>query len=93
MSYEAPEEAKVLLNKAVSILPNALDLWLALAKLEDYKNARAVLNRALAENAQSVEVYISACKLEEAQNENIEMMPKIVKRMIKNLQISRESYL
>jgi len=40
VSHETPEEAVILLNKAVSCIPQSVELWLALAKLEDYTNAR-----------------------------------------------------
>jgi len=36
VKLETEDEAKVLLNKAVACIPNSVDLWLALAKLESY---------------------------------------------------------
>lgn len=70
-------------------MPEAVSLWLALAKLEDYSNAKDVLNQALSKNPKSIEIYVSAAKLEEAQ-QNIDKIPTIIRRMVKNLQISRD---
>jgi pre-mRNA-processing factor 6 len=42
-------------------------LWLALAKVEDYKNAQKVLNKARKCNPLSLAIWISAARLEEAQ--------------------------
>jgi pre-mRNA-processing factor 6 len=41
------EEAKQLLYKGVQCVPESTDLWLALAKLENYENAKQVLNNAI----------------------------------------------
>jgi len=40
VQLENEDEAKILLEKAVTCIPQSVTLWLALAKLEDYKNAR-----------------------------------------------------
>ena len=44
----------------------ATDLWLALAKLENYENARRVLNKARATIPTEKMIWITAAKLEEA---------------------------
>ena len=42
MELEEIEDAKILLGRAVECCPLSVELWLALAKLEDYENARKV---------------------------------------------------
>ena len=44
IELEEPEEAKVLLYKAVECVPHCTDMWLALAKMETYEKARGILN-------------------------------------------------
>jgi pre-mRNA-processing factor 6 len=61
-----------------------VELWLALARLESYKNAQKVLNKARQAIPTSPEVWITASKLEEA-NGSPEMPAKIVSRGIKSL--------
>lgn len=34
-----------MLTRAVECVPRAVELWLALARLEDYENAKRVLNK------------------------------------------------
>ena len=54
-------------------------LWLALARLENYNNARKVLNKARENIPTDRQVWISAAKLEEAYD-NIPMVEKIIER-------------
>ena len=54
-------------------------LWLALARLENYENARKVLNKARESIPTDRQVWITAAKLEEA-NGNAHMVEKIVDR-------------
>lgn len=61
------DEAKNLLYKAVESLPKQIDLWLALAKIENYKNAQKVLNKARKYNPLNLSIWISAARLEETQ--------------------------
>ena len=58
---------------AVQCVPSAVDLWLALAKLETYKKAQAVLNQAREANPTEYTIYIAAAKLEEAQG-NVQLI-------------------
>jgi hypothetical protein len=51
------------LYKAVEALPKEIDLWLALAKTEDYKGAQKVLNKARKSNPLSLTIWISAARL------------------------------
>ena len=48
-------------------MPQAVDLWLALAKLETYKHAQGVLQKAREANPTELRIYVAAAKLEEAQ--------------------------
>ena len=54
-------------------------LWLALARLENYDNARKVLNKARENIPTDRKIWISAARLEESQN-NIHMVSKIIER-------------
>ena len=42
VELEAPDDARILLSRAVECCPMSVELWLALARLEDYENARKV---------------------------------------------------
>lgn len=80
--------------KAVEIVPQSTELWLALAKLETYENARKVLNNALAAIPTEHTIWISAAKLEEAQG-TFPLVDKIISRAISkltkfNVKISRD---
>ena len=44
VELEDPEDARILLARAVECCPSSTELWLALARLETYENARKVLN-------------------------------------------------
>ena len=61
-----------------------MELWLALARLEQYDNARKVLNRARQAIPTEPAIWINAAKLEEAQG-NQGMVPKIIDRAITSL--------
>ena len=73
-------------------IPQATDLWLALAKLESYKEARGVLNQALKANPTDASIYITAAKLEEAQG-NLPQVKKVLSKMLKHLNLPRSTYL
>ncbi|KAJ3045464.1 Pre-mRNA-processing factor 6, partial [Rhizoclosmatium hyalinum] len=60
-----PEDARILLSRAVECVPLSIELWLALARLESYENAKKVLNKARAAIPTSHEIWITAAKLEE----------------------------
>ena len=61
-----------------------MELWLALAKLETYKNAQKILNRARQAIPTSAEIWINASKLEESHG-NANAPSKIIPRGIKSL--------
>lgn len=74
----------MLQSRAVECCPQHVELWLALARLETYKNAQKILNRARQAIPTSADVWITASKLEESQgNENAPY--KIIPRGIKSL--------
>ena len=66
VDLEEPEDAKILLGRAVECCPQSVDLWLALAYLENYDDARKVLNRARKNIPTERAIWIAAAKLEEA---------------------------
>lgn len=43
VELEHRDDARIMLSRAVECCPHSTELWLALAKLEDYHNARKVL--------------------------------------------------
>ncbi|KAG1054942.1 hypothetical protein G6F42_028863 [Rhizopus arrhizus] len=74
---ENPDDAKVLLSRAVELVPLSVDLWLALARLETYENAQKVLNKARAAIPTSHEIWIAAARLQEEHGK-----PEMVDRII-----------
>jgi len=42
VELEEPEDARILLSRAVECCPTSVELWIALAKLETYENSRKV---------------------------------------------------
>lgn len=97
VELEEPEDAKILLSRAVECCPTSVELWLALAKLETYENARKVLNKARENIPTDRQIWITAAKLEEA-NGNNHMVEKIIDRAIQSLaangvEINREHWI
>jgi pre-mRNA-processing factor 6 len=78
---EEPEDAKILLSRAVECCPTSVELWLALARLETYENARKVLNKSRENIPTDRQIWITAAKLEEAIG-NTTMVEKIIDRSI-----------
>lgn len=79
MDIETPDDAKVMLSRAVECCPTSVELWLALARLENYENARRVLNKARENIPSDRHIWITAAKLEEAHG-NVHMVEKIIDR-------------
>jgi len=78
-------------------VPHSVELWLALAKLENYKNAQGVLQKAREVNPTELRIYVAAAKLEEAQG-NKPIVSKIIKRALNNfrkhqVKLSRDQWL
>lgn len=84
VEMENPEDARILLSRAVECCNTSVELWLALARLETYENARKVLNKARENIPTDKQIWTTAAKLEEA-NGNIHMVEKIVERSISSL--------
>lgn len=84
VELEEPEDARILLSRAVECCPTSTELWLALARLETYDNARKVLNKARENIPTDRGIWITAAKLEEA-NGNEVMVTKIIDRAIQSL--------
>uniref|UniRef100_A0A672RGS4 Pre-mRNA-processing factor 6-like n=1 Tax=Sinocyclocheilus grahami TaxID=75366 RepID=A0A672RGS4_SINGR len=96
VELEEPEDARIMLSRAVECCPTSVELWLALARLETYENARRVLNKARENIPTDRHIWITAAKLEEA-NGNTQMVEKIIDRAITSLrangvEINREQW-
>uniref|UniRef100_A0A0C3UDZ0 PRP1 splicing factor N-terminal domain-containing protein n=1 Tax=Guillardia theta (strain CCMP2712) TaxID=905079 RepID=A0A0C3UDZ0_GUITC len=78
------KETRVLLTRAVEdgCCPLSVDLWLALARLEEYQEARKVLNNARKKVPSEPQIWFTAAKLEEA-NGNGQNVPKILERAMR----------
>jgi pre-mRNA-processing factor 6 len=59
----SPADARILLSRAVEVIPLSVELWLALACLETPENAKAVLNKARKAVPTSHEIWIAAARL------------------------------
>lgn len=84
VEIENPNDAKILLSRAVECCNTSVELWLALARLETYENARKVLNKARESIPTDKQIWTTAAKLEEA-NGNIHMVEKIIDRALSSL--------
>lgn len=62
---ESANDARILLSRAVEVIPLSVELWLALARLETPERAKAVLNKARAAIPTSHEIWIAAGRLRE----------------------------
>ena len=60
-------------------VPDNVEMWLALARLETYENAKKVLNKARMVISTDPQIWITAAMLEEAHN-NEEATRAIIKR-------------
>lgn len=60
-----PEDARILLTRAVEVIPTSVELWLTLARLETPQNAKKVLNSARTRIPTSHEIWIAAGRLSE----------------------------
>ena len=56
-------DARILLSRAVEVIPLSVELWLALARLETPERAKAVLNKARKAVPTSHEIWIAAGRL------------------------------
>ena len=87
-----------MLARAVECVPDSVELWLALARLETLENARKVLNQARLACPASLDIWIAAAKLEEATGNDSDRIGKLLARAIRDLdargvKISREDWI
>jgi pre-mRNA-processing factor 6 len=60
---ESVADARILLARAVEVIPQSVELWLALARLETPEKAKAVLNKARKAVPTSHDIWIAAGRL------------------------------
>lgn len=60
---DSATDARILLSRAVEVIPLSVELWLALARLETPERAKAVLNKARKAVPTSHEIWIAAGRL------------------------------
>jgi pre-mRNA-processing factor 6 len=105
----SPADARVLLSRAVEVIPLSVELWLALARLETPENAKAVLNKARKAVPTSHEIWIAAGRLieqeayaadlsEEKRTEELERVDKTLSTAVRALRahgvlLTREQWL
>lgn len=92
-----PEDARILLSRAVEVIPTSQELWLALARLETPERARGVLNKARKTIPTSHEIWIAAGRLAE-QEGNPEQVEAVITNGVAALkrngaELSREQWL
>ncbi|CAI4233237.1 unnamed protein product [Auanema sp. JU1783] len=97
VELEDPEEARVLLTRAVECCSTATELWLALARLETYENARKVLNKAREHIPTDRQIWLSAARLEETRGQK-ETVDRIVDKALVSLkanmvEVNRDQWL
>lgn len=93
-----PEDARILLARAVEVIPHSQELWLALARLETPSNAEGVLNKARKAIPTSHEIWIAAGRLSEQQGKGSAMVDLIISKGISALkkngvELSRDQWL
>ncbi len=98
IELEEADDARILLGRAVECVPTSTELWLALARLETHENARKVLNRMRQALPGEPLTWITGAQLEEANGAPIDVMLKIVIKMLASLSqaqvsITRERWL
>jgi pre-mRNA-processing factor 6 len=59
----SPADARIILSRAVEVIPLSVELWLALARLETREKAKGVLNKARKAVPTSHEIWIAAGRL------------------------------
>ncbi|KAK7061118.1 U4/U6 x U5 tri-snRNP complex subunit Prp1 [Paramarasmius palmivorus] len=102
-------DARILLSRAVEVIPLSVELWLALAQLETLEKAKAVLNKARKAIPTSHEIWIAAGRLleqeaimpeksEEEKQKTADMIDKTIEAGVKGLRkhqvlLTREQWL
>ena len=102
-------DARILLARAVEVIPQSVELWLALARLETPDKAKAVLNKARKAVPTSHEIWIAAGRLleqeayvegkaEEQRKKELEVVDKTIEAGVRELRrhqvlLTREQWL
>jgi len=102
-------DARILLARAVEVIPLSVELWLALARLESPDKAKAVLNKARKAVPTSHEIWIAAGRLleqeasiasksAEQRQKELEMVDKTIEGAVRDLRrhqvlLTREQWL
>lgn len=93
---ESITDARILLARAVEVIPLSVELWLALARLETPEKAKAVLNKARKAIPTSHEIWIAAGRLleqeagaegktEAQRNKELEAVDKAIEAGVREL--------
>ncbi|KAI5293207.1 hypothetical protein KEM52_005744, partial [Ascosphaera acerosa] len=80
---EDPADARLLLAKATEMIPLAVELWLALARLETPENAQKVLNKARLAVPTSHEIWVAAARLQEQTTGRVTVMRRACQALSK----------
>lgn len=102
-------DARILLARAVEVIPQSVELWLALARLETPEKAKAVLNKARKAVPTSHEIWIAAGRLleqeahvagksDQQRNKELEVVDKTIEAGVRELRrhqvlLTREQWL
>ncbi|VDO63696.1 unnamed protein product [Haemonchus placei] len=84
IELEEPDDARILLTRAVECCSSSTELWLALARLETYENARKVLNKAREHIPTDRQIWLCAARLEETRGQK-DMVDRIVQKALTSL--------
>jgi pre-mRNA-processing factor 6 len=79
-----PEDARILLQRAVEVVPQSTELWLTLARLETPTEAQKVLNKAHKMIPTSHEIWIAGARLRE-QDGDAAVVDKLIANAVANL--------
>lgn len=93
IEFEDLNDDKIkILNKSIEIIPSNEHLWLKLIELQDnYEDSKKVLNRARkALDRKTVSIWIEAIKLESINNNDKIKLNKLIKKMIKDVELNNE---
>ena len=74
-----------MLARAVECVPQSIEMWLALARLETHENARRVLNQAREALPTEPLTWITAAQLEEAHGAPATVVDRIIEKMVASL--------
>jgi pre-mRNA-processing factor 6 len=90
-------DARILLSRAVEVIPLSVELWLALARIETPERAKAVLNKARKSVPTSHDIWIAAGRLleqeatadpdkpVEARNKELDVVDKTIEAGVREL--------